>query len=247
MDDPEFRKDDAASGTASSPPPRRTDEARIARQERPAESHAMVALISSMLGLLMVLPVVGALLGIYLGRRSLRRLEGAEGESADLSRRLAYRAQQVGFVGLLAAALVLPVLSWQLRPLLAAGREQADRMTCLTHVQAIAKTASLYEHWDQGAPTVAILQARGDLPEDVRCLSVDDSTGEDMQYIIVPWPADTVLSKLPPDTVMVYEPRRNHGGVGGAFCFADGHAEFVRGERYDQLMEQIHRTLREGE
>ena len=39
-----------------------------------------------------------------------------------------------------------------------------------------------------------------------------------------------------PRTVIAYEPKSNHGNEGGNVAFADGHVEFIKGQRYDDLI-----------
>jgi prepilin-type processing-associated H-X9-DG protein len=45
-------------------------------------------------------------------------------------------------------------------------------------------------------------------------------------------------------TVVVYEPKSNHDGVGGNFLYADGHVEFVRVPEYDEIIRSTEQHAR---
>ena len=63
-------------------------------------------------------------------------------------------------------------------------------------------------------------------------LACPSSGLEKYNYVLVSLPG----SDQPIDgrTVILYEPKSNHGD-GGNFLFTDGHASFVRGREYDRL------------
>ena len=56
-------------------------------------------------------------------------------------------------------------------------------------------------------------------------------------YVYIPFNLDD--PNVTPNTVIMYEPKYNHGDEGGNVIFADGHAEFLEGDDYDRLIQDL--------
>ena len=111
------------------------------------------------------------------------------------------------------------------------ARELQRRMVCAANLKGIGVAFKVYsgEGWDGKAPAVEWLIARGCIEQ--RQAICPSSNLSQSNYVLVPLPDRPVSDR----TVIAYEPRSNHG-VGGNAVFADGHAEFLRGDDYDRLV-----------
>ncbi len=112
------------------------------------------------------------------------------------------------------------------------ARELQLRMICGANLKGIGAAFKFYslEGWDGKMPAVEWLIARGCVePRQAICPSSNLSQSN---YVLVPPLTDGPINDR---TVIAYEPRSNHRDGGNA-VFADGHAEFLRGDDYDGLV-----------
>ena len=114
--------------------------------------------------------------------------------------------------------------------LLIACWEPRKRLACCENMKRIGTATRIYANDTQGQQTLEQLIAVGNIPRDR--LVCPSSGLEKCNYVLVAFPASD--KPIGGRTVIMYEPKSNHGD-GGNFLFADGHASFVRGERYDLL------------
>jgi len=98
------------------------------------------------------------------------------------------------------------------------ARELQRRLVCASNLQGIATSS---------ATTRQI---------DLRLLICPSSGALISNYVIV-----QLREGMPIDdrAVIAFEPKSNHGGEGGNFVFADGHAEFVLVPAYDELVNSV--------
>mgnify|MGYP001594172581 FL=1 len=118
------------------------------------------------------------------------------------------------------------------------ARELQLRMICGANLKGIGAAFKFYslEGWDGKTPAVEWLIARGCVePRQAICPSSNLSQSN---YVLVPPLPDGPISDR---TVIAYEPRANHRDGGNA-VFADGHAEFLRGDDYDGLVAALTST-----
>ena len=108
--------------------------------------------------------------------------------------------------------------------------ELARQVECQQKLKAIATCLKVYSAaCPEGTPFINWAVSQGHLAaEETICPSSGDSASN---YVIVPFPSRPARN----DDVLVFEPKSNHGGDGGNFVFADGHATFARSGRYDEL------------
>ncbi len=107
------------------------------------------------------------------------------------------------------------------------------RIICGGNLKAIAINSKVYAQDlpTDAAPSVAWLIHRGHLSAgQTICPSSGVSTSN---YILVSIDRTATHS---PSIVVAYEPKSNHGGIGGNVVFIDGHATFVTGREYDRLL-----------
>jgi prepilin-type processing-associated H-X9-DG protein len=112
------------------------------------------------------------------------------------------------------------------------ARELQRRMVCGSNLKGIGTSFKIYsgEGWDGKTPAVEWLIARGYIePRQAICPSSGDIHSN---YVLVALPPAGPLDNR---TIIAYEPRSNHRDGGNA-VFADGHAEFLRGDDYDRLV-----------
>lgn len=112
------------------------------------------------------------------------------------------------------------------------ARELQRRLVCGANLKGIGATFKIYglEGWDGKTPAVEWLIARGCIePRQAICPSSNLSQSN---YVLVPLRSEDLISNR---AVIAYEPRSNHRDGGNA-VFADGHAEFLRGDDYDRLV-----------
>lgn len=123
-----------------------------------------------------------------------------------------------------------------LAPSLSRARELSKRLVCATNMKAIGVAWKTYarDHPGEGVPTLDWLVDRGSIaPDQIICPSSDLT---ESNYLIVRYGTSDVDRGMDDRTVVMYEPKSNHGGEGGNFLFADGHVSFVRVPEYDQLV-----------
>ena len=139
-----------------------------------------------------------------------------------------------GLVCGVASIVGFPMWVWILVPGLSSVKEASLRTVCQANLKGIAVAVSIYQydHPGQIGSPFDYLIAQGDVPpKQFICPSSGLSTSN---YVYVP--VDLNDPNVSADTVMLYEPKTNHGGEGGNVIFADGHAEFVKGDDYDRLI-----------
>ncbi len=112
-------------------------------------------------------------------------------------------------------------------------RELSRRAVCGGNMQAIRTAMNIYgsTYSDLGPPPYTRLVEQGYLASEVLiCPSADLSRSN---YVCA-----SVFDKLTTrdNAVVMFEPKSNHGGVGGNVLFGDGHAAFVRSPRYERLI-----------
>lgn len=136
--------------------------------------------------------------------------------------------------GLVGTAVVVAVVAAILVP---RAIELTRRLACQRNMKAIAAAMRLYQndYAAEGYPPLDWFVARGLLtPEQIRCPSA--GPGENNYVYVPPFSVDAGGNE---NSVLMYEPKSNHGGDGANVVFADGHATFVRGAEYDKLVEDL--------
>ena len=86
------------------------------------------------------------------------------------------------------------------------------------------------------ALTLNDLVDRGDITR-AQLLCPSNESGA-ANYVLVS-PPDDPSDPPPPRTVMIYEPKSNHGDEGGNILYTDGFVEFVKAPEYDDLIAGI--------
>ncbi len=115
------------------------------------------------------------------------------------------------------------------------------RIICGSNLKGIATSWKIYVRDDGLAPARAIelLIERGHLSrEQMICPA---SGLSESNYVIVPFSQNKPVDHR---DVVAFEPKSNHGD-GGNFVFPDGHAAFVKGDAYDQLVARAKARLLE--
>ena len=85
------------------------------------------------------------------------------------------------------------------------------------------------EHPEDEVPTLRKLEREGFVSEDA--LLCPAFTVLDCNYVLV----RENVGSADPNTVVMYEPKANHGGVGGHVVFSDGRVKFLEGDEYDTV------------
>ena len=115
------------------------------------------------------------------------------------------------------------------------SREMSRRLTCQRNMQSLGAALRLYARESPGraAGDLDGLLQRGLVEEEHLLCPTSGLTTSN--YVLVV--SDGVAPG--PPTVIMYEPKSNHGGVGGNVLFADGHATFLRGAAYDAAVSSL--------
>ena len=107
--------------------------------------------------------------------------------------------------------------------------EGSKRLACAKHLRQLC-SVSVTDSESSPDDPVEDLEA---FLAQARCPS---GGGRYIFPIIVP---GSEVGNIDPSMVLAYEPLSNHGRTGGNVLFADGHSEFVRRDRYLQLVEGL--------
>ena len=191
---------------------------------------AVTTLVLGILSLVLLCPLLG-IVPIITGIIALMR-------TSSQPQRYGGRGLAIG--GLICGAasfVVAPMMIAILLPSLSRARELSKRLVCQSNMKGIALTIEMYQmdFPDQGIPSLDFLVAEEYLtPERTLCPSADIS---ESNYVILPaehWGPDAGDR-----AVVMYEPKSNHADEGGNVVYADGHAEFLRGEDYDEMLRSL--------
>lgn len=150
---------------------------------------------------------------------------GAQPSTGKIGKRRTWLA--VGVAVSVAFVLFLLVL------VLVVARDLSRKMACAGNIKAVGTVTALY--WNtypgDGSPPITWLIEEGYIAKE---RTICPSSGlSESNYVFVPHrPEDHIDEK----TVIMYEPKSNHGGEGGNFLFGDGHVMFMRDEAYDELI-----------
>lgn len=185
---------------------------------------AVTALVLGILGVVMC-PLFG-IVAIVLGIIAILRV-GREPHR--------YGGKGMAIAGLScggASLLFLPMLIAILLPSLSRARELSKRLVCASNLKAITTATELYlSDADMTSIPLQLLIDEGYLePRTTTCPAVRDIGSN---YVILELAADPAAD---PRAVIAYEPKSNHGDEGGNVVFADGHVEFIKGQRFDDLI-----------
>lgn len=161
---------------------------------------------------------------LLLARRKLARAADGVGHYAwaGYNRVVKRKAMIVVIV-----ALAVPIVGLSL----SRGRELSNRSVCCNTMRRIGTSARIYTTDATGGWAVEQLVHAGLIPKNS---PICPSSGlQQGNYVIVAPPTPPINLR----TVVMYEPNSNHGD-GGNFLFADGHAGFIGGEKYDLLVRE---------
>ena len=121
-------------------------------------------------------------------------------------------------------------------PAYSRARELSNRLVCASNMKAVGTAMNVYltsYEGDRGAMLDWLVE-KGHLTRDqIVCPSSGLAISN---YVFVPPSPDRPVANR---TVVMYEPLSNHNGEGGNMLFADGHAEFVRAVRYDEMLNMV--------
>ena len=116
------------------------------------------------------------------------------------------------------------------------ARERARRVSCCSNLKFASVALHMYaadHHETYPGKLAEIGKYWADQPSIFACPSTRNKPGsfdtadEWTDYVYVPGLPESV----PPDTVIMYCPAKNHKGEGGNVLFTDGHAEWFNSER----------------
>jgi prepilin-type processing-associated H-X9-DG protein len=149
-----------------------------------------------------------------------------------------YGGKEMAIAGLVCGCVSLitfPMCLSILLPSLSRARELSKRLVCASNMKAIGTAMHLYadDFGEEGEIEIDWLVEQGYLTHEPICPSSDLEVSN---YILVRHPADEQMDNR---TVILYEPKSNHGEEGGNFLFADGHVMFHGAEEYDELVAGI--------
>jgi len=123
-------------------------------------------------------------------------------------------------------------------PSLAKARENAQRMACVSYLKQVGLATMIHadEHQGQLPPDLETLIAGAKLPEKCLicpCLGTKDSyayRGAGLTTKLQP--------QMTPQMILAHDRSANHKGQGRNVVFLDGHVEWVREERFQQLIQE---------
>gem|GEM_PF-1460475 len=109
------------------------------------------------------------------------------------------------------------------------------KIQCSKQMQTIAAGLATYDYRFDGSqgPPVAFLRKHGYEDRALRC---PRHRASESNFVIV---GPVKRSGGDAKQVALYEPLSNHDGEGANVLFADGHAEFVKPGRYQELISRI--------
>lgn len=115
-------------------------------------------------------------------------------------------------------------------------RELSRRLACANHLKQL-HTALVTLVADSG-------QSPDDPEEDLEAFLAQARcpSGGGSYVFHIPFVSRSESRNIDPTMVLAYEPLSNHGGTGGNILFHDGHSEFVRRDRYLQLVAGLARA-----
>jgi len=181
-----------------------------------AKSAMIVGVISLGCPLTGVVAIILGIIAIVSARREPNRYRG---------KGMAIAGVVCGGIGTLVTPLVF-------LPSLIRARELSKRLICSENLKAIGLAADIYlNDTDLTFVSLKTLVVEGFL--DPRNTSCPSATQAGPNYVILEKPAEYDGD---PEKVVAYEPKSNHGDEGGNILFADGHVEFVKGQRFDDLL-----------
>ncbi len=113
------------------------------------------------------------------------------------------------------------------------ARELSRRLACAKHLKQLCTALKVSVTDSEPSPDDPEEDLEAFLAQ-ARCPSGGGS------YIFhIPFVSRSESRNIDPSMVLAYEPLSNHGRTGGNVLFADGHSEFVRRDRYLQLVEGL--------
>jgi len=134
----------------------------------------------------------------------------------------------------LAVLLVFALLALQV--VVSRQRRLLRRFDCAANMQHVATAAKIYG-WDLLPRDPSAIERLIESGLVTRGQTICPSSGlTHSNYIVVP--VESPGRGFDSSTPVMYEPKSNHGGEGGNFVFADGHASFARGKDYDELVKR---------
>ena len=189
---------------------------------------AVATLVLGIIGLVACLPA--GIIAIVTGIIALVRIGNQPQRYGG--KRMAIAGLACGCASLITFPMCLSVML----PSLSRARELSKRLVCASNMKAIGTAMHLYasDFGEEGEIEIDWLVEQEYLThEETICPSSDLEVSN---YILVRHPASEEMDNR---TVIIYEPKSNHGGEGGNFLFADGHMMFYRAEGYDELVAGI--------
>ncbi len=106
------------------------------------------------------------------------------------------------------------------------------RLICGTRIKSLGTAAKIYAA-DNGGDLAGAVQSLIDRGEWSPGMAVCPVSGK--PFLFAPLSTNGLASILPGD-VVVYEPLSYHHGEGANMLFGDGHASFIRADRYADLV-----------
>lgn len=120
--------------------------------------------------------------------------------------------------------------------LLERNRQHSMRLVCGSNLKGIATSWKIYggAHPESKRPALAWMVAKGHVQLDATICPTGRPPKSNYVFLF-----PKLTKPLDNRSVVAYEPKSNHDGVGGNVVFADGHGKFVTGNEYDHLIAAV--------
>ena len=187
---------------------------------------AIASLVFGIVGITCILPVFGAILAIVFGVLALNKINKSGGRITGQGQAIA--GIVLGGVGFI----MIPIMAAMLLPALAAAREKARTVACMSNLKQIGMAISLYSAEHEGVIPKDFNNLRpyaSDLDRLLICPSTKDRSTPSYRILLggQKWNDQGIWKEI-----AVTELATNHR-FGYNALYGDGHVEFLRERRSD--------------
>ena len=209
---------------------------------------AVTSLVFGIIGF--CIPILGGIVAIITGILGLSRTK----DPRVGGRGLAIAGLVLGCISILASLVVVPLQISILLPALNRAREQANRVKCASNMRQLAMSLQMYASKNGGqfpdtledvlqadpslSPSVFVCPSDNKNPSpgtSPQAIAADIASGQHDSYIYV---GKGLTTSEPGDTVLLYEPLRDHNNQGMNVLYADGHVAFIRSAQAQPILAQ---------